>query len=199
MSDDSQTGEGQASGEGQQSQVTLEELKKQVETLQQTNARLLDESKKYKSKSKESMTELERIQQEILEKEGDAQKLLEAERKKAAQLAEDNKKIKAKTMKANMMATLSRYATDVYDLDDLVNQPKYFEILQKGLNEDTLELEEEAAKTYIKTVLEAKPWLKKATQVPGAITSRPGAVGVKPKSLGDMSATEIEEQLKKLF
>jgi uncharacterized protein (DUF885 family) len=179
-----------------QEQIDLAEKLKQLEA---TNARLLEESKKNKTKSKEALTELEKIQQSTLEKEGDLQKILEAERIKNAELAEKLNSVKAKTLRANMMATLAKHASEVHDLDDLVNQPKFFSMLKDGMDEETLELREDVAKEYIKKVLEAKPWLKKSSTTPGAVTTRPGFKDVSSKTISEMTKDEIEEQLRKLY
>lgn len=196
MSEQSQAHEGEQSGEGQQN-VNVSELMERLKQLESTNARLLDENKKHKSRSRDAMTELEKIQSTTLEKEGDLQKILEAEKRKAEELADRFTSLKAKTIKANMRATVAKFASDVHDIDDLLNQPKYFDLLRTGIDEDSLEVNEEVAKDYVKKVTEAKPWLRKSVQAVGAVTTRPGYSETKAKDISAMTREEYEEHVLK--
>lgn len=98
-----------------------------------------------------------------------------------------------------MRATLAKFANDVYDIDDLINQPAFFPLLKSGIDEDTLELSEDVAKDYVKKVLEVKPWMKKTTNQVTAVTARPGFTEQKAKDVSSMTNKELEEYLKKTF
>lgn len=193
--------EGQASKSEQTNQPTLEDLQKQFEQLKQTNARLLDESKKYKEKARSYEMEFEKVSEETLSKEKDLTKVLEAERKKLERLAKENKDMKQKTLQSNIYQTIAKYATDVIDVDDLLNQPRYGEILKKGIDADSLSLDEEVAKEYVETVLKAKPHLKKQPEATTLLTKKPAydPNSGKLKSVDQMDAKEIEQTLFHLY
>lgn len=193
--------EGQASQSEQTSQASNDDIAKQLEQLKQTNARLLEESKKYKEKARNYEHEFEKVSEETLGKEKDLAKVLEAERKKLDRLAKENKDMKQKTLQSNIFQTVAKYAIDVIDIDDLLNQPKYGEILKRGIDADSLTLDEETAKEYVETVLKAKPHLKKQPEATTMLTKKPGydskSGGIKP--LDQMSGKEIEETLFRLY
>lgn len=192
--------EGQAS-KSEQTDSTGDDLSKRLEQLEATNKRLLEESKKYKEKAKAYESEVEKATEESLSKEKDLSKVLEAERKRLEKLAKENKEMKQKTLQSNIFQTISRYASDVNDIEDLLNQPKYGEILKRGIDADSLSLDDEVAKEYVETVLKAKPYLRKQPEATTMMTKKPSydpkSGGV--KSLDQMSAKEIEETLFKLY
>lgn len=192
--------EGQAS-KSEETKPSAEELVKRLEQLEATNRRLLEESKKYKEKAKTYEQEVENATQESLSKEKDLAKVLEAERKRLEKLAKENKEMKQKTLQSNIFQTVAKFATDVNDIEDLLNQPKYGEILKRGIDADSLSLDEEVAKEYVETVLKAKPYLRKQPEATTMMTKKPGydskSGAVKP--VEQMSAKEIEETLFRLY
>jgi hypothetical protein len=181
--------------------VTAEELAKQLEQLKQTNSRLLEESKKYKEKARTYESEVERATEESISKEKDLSKVLESERKRLEKLMTENKSMKQKTLQANIQNTVARFAGEVNDIEDLLNQPKYGEILKRGIDTDSLTLDEEVAKEYVETVLKAKPYLRKQSEATTVMTKKPGydpSTG-KTKPLDQMNAKEIDETLFRLY
>lgn len=192
--------EGQAS-KTEESKTSGDDLLKRLEQLEATNKRLLEESKKYKEKAKNYESEVERATEESISKEKDLSKVLEAERKRIEKLSSENKSMKQKTLQANIFNTVAKYASDVNDIEDLLNQPKYGEILKRGIDTDSLSLDEEVAKEYVETVLKAKPYLRKQPEATTVMTKKPGFdpnTG-KIKSVDSMSAKEIEETLFRLY
>lgn len=193
--------EGQTPQVEKPSQASSDDIAKQLEQLKQTNARLLEESKKYKEKARSYEQEFEKVSEETLSKEKDLAKVLEAERKKLERLAKENKDMKQKTLQSNIFQTVAKYASDVNDIEDLLNQPKYGEILKRGIDADSLSLDEDVAKEYVETVLKAKPYLRKQAEATTLLTKKPSydpkSGGV--KSLDKMDAKEIEETLFRLY
>jgi len=192
--------EGQAST-SEETKPAENDLAKRLEQLEATNKRLLEESKKYKEKAKIYESEVEKATEESLSKEKDLSKVLEAERKRLDKLAKENKEMKQKTLQSNIFQTISKYASDVNDIEDLLNQPKYGEILKRGIDADSLSLDEEIAKEYVETVLKAKPYLKKRPEATTMLTKKPGydPKSGSMKSLDQMTSKEIEETLFKLY
>jgi hypothetical protein len=176
-------------------------LAEQLKALQSTNARLLEESKKAKEQYKTASSLVEQAEREKLEKEGNYQGLLESERKRAEKLETENKTVKQKVLKSNIQATIARLAGEVHSLDDVLNQPSFSHILNKGINSDELTLSEDVAKEYLNELFTAKPYLKKSTQNTNVVNNKPsyqtGNGGVKPVS--EMDASEIEKLLKEKF
>jgi hypothetical protein len=193
--------EGQADNQSEQTKTASIDLSSELEKLKATNARLLEESRKYKERAQRIEQEYEQKSEEELSKEKDVNKVLEAERKRVEKLARENKEIKQKTLQANIFNTVSKFARDVNDLEDLLNQPRFADVLKKGIDKDNLTLDEDVAKEYVETVLSAKPYLRKQPEATTVMTKKPrydgSSTGTKP--LDQMSAKEIEETLFSLY
>lgn len=171
----------------------------EIKRLKATNERLLEESKKHKEKYQQVSAEFEKINEETVGKEKDINKILEAERKKAERIANENKKLKAETLNSRIRSAISKFADDVIDLDDLLNQPKFGDILKKGIDVDELSVDEDVMKEYVETVLKAKPHLRKQPEATAMLTKKPGFSSTSSKSLDQMTTKEMEELAYKLY
>jgi hypothetical protein len=174
-------------------------VEEQLKNLQATNARLLEESKKYKEKSRLSESELERLSEETNGKEKDVNKIIDAANKKNEKIANENKKLRSETLNSRIRSVISKYAEGVIDLDDLLNQPKYGDILKKGIDVDELTVDEDIAKSYVEAVLKDKPYLKKQSDATTLLTKRPSFQLEKGKTLASMTTKEIEEMAINLY
>lgn len=194
--------EGQVnSGEGPKENVDINALVERLKLLESTNARLLDESKKSKEKYQTANSLIEQAERERLEKEGNFQGLLEQERKRSEKLELENKGVKQKVLRSNIQSTILKFAGEVHSLDDVLNQPSFSHILNKGINSDELTLSEESAKEYLNALFTEKPYLKKASSNTQVITSKPsyqnGDGAIKP--IGELTKDEIEKLLSDKF
>ena len=171
----------------------------EIKRLKATNDRLLEESKKHKEKYQQVAAEFEKINEETVGKEKDINKILEAERKKAERIANENKKLKAETLNSRIRSSISKFADDVIDLDDLLNQPKFGDILKKGIDVDELSVDDDVMKEYVETVLKAKPHLRKQPEATTMLTKKPGFSASNNKSLDQMTTKEMEELAYKLY
>lgn len=171
----------------------------EIKRLKATNERLLEESKKHKEKYQQVSAEFEKISEETVGKEKDINKILEAERKKAERIANENKKLKAETLNSRIRSAIAKFADDVIDLDDLLNQPKFGDILKKGIDVDELSVDEDVMKEYVETVLKAKPHLRKQPEATAMLTKKPGFSATSSKSLDQMTTKEMEELAYKLY
>ena len=177
-----------------------DEGQSQTKKTDDVNVRLLEESKRNKAKANEYKTqlaELEEFKRLKLEEEGNFKTLLQQANDKLKAKDEESKALRQKTLKGNIVSTITRFANDVVDLEDLLNQPKFKSIIEEGLDEESLSLTDEAAEKYVKSVLEAKPHLRK----PGAaITTHKNGKPVfiekeaKVKSWAEMNAQEREAE-----
>jgi len=174
-------------------------VEEQLKNLQATNARLLEESKKYKEKARLSDSELERLSEETNGKEKDVNKIIDAANKKNEKIANENKKLRSETLNSRIRSVISKYAEGVIDLDDLLNQPKYGDILKKGIDVDELTVDEDIAKSYVEAVLKDKPYLKKQSDATTLLTKRPSFQLEKGKTLASMTTKEIEEMAINLY
>lgn len=169
------------------------------------NARLLEESKRNKAKAgeyKAQLAELEEFKRLKLEEEGNFKTLLQQANEKLKAKDEESKVLRQKTLKGNIVSTITRFANDVVDLEDLMNQPKFKSIIEEGLDEENLGLTDEAAEKYVKAVLDAKPHLRKASNaVVLQKNGKPVYVekDVKEKSYGEMSPKEKADLRAKLM
>lgn len=171
----------------------------ELEKLKATNERLLEESKKYKEKYRQVEAEFEKINVETVSKEKDVNKILEAERKKAEKIVNENKKLRAETLNSRLRSSISKFADDVIDLDDLLNQPKFSDILKRGIDADELTVDDDVMKEYVETVLKAKPHLRKQPEATAMLTKKPGFSSASSKSLDQMTTKEMEELAYKLY
>lgn len=182
-----------------------DEGQSQTKKTDDVNARLLEESKRNKAKAKELSTqlaELEEFKRLKLEEEGNFKTLLQQANEKLKAKDEESKALKQKTLKGNIVSTISRFASDVVDLDDLLNQPKFKSIIEEGLDEDSLGLTEEAAQKYVKTLRESKPHLFKTTQsIQTHKNGKPTYIekDAKEKSWNELSSREKEDLKIKLM
>lgn len=191
--------EGQTSGGEGTPEIKLEEVLARLQQLESTNNRLLDENKKFKTKYKETTSLYENAEREKLEKEGNFQALLESERKRVEKLEQESKEMKAKVLKSNVFLEVSKYAGDVHDLDDLLNQPKYSHILTSAIDSESLSVDGAKVKEYVNEVLKVKPWMKKINETPTTITGKPSMTNVPEKKIEEMTSKELEEFIKKQF
>lgn len=179
-------------------QVAID-YKAEYEKSKATNDRLLEESRKNRERAKLADLELQKLSEESNGKEKDISKILEAERKKIDKFASENKKLKAETLNSKIRASISKYAEDVIDLDDLLNQPKFGDILKKGIDVDELTVDDDVMKEYVDTVLKAKPHLRKQPEATTMLTRKPGFSTNTNKSLDQMTTKEMEELAYKLY
>lgn len=174
-------------------EVSIEEVLKQKE---QTNARLLEESKKWKERARQLETERE---EQMFTKEKDVNKVLELERKKAEKLANETKKLKQEILQSRIRQAVSKFATNVVDLEDVLNQPKYFDILKRGIDQDELTVDEGCAKEYVETVLKEKPHYIAKPDVTTVMTKKPSFELDKGKDWRSLDTKDLEKLAHELY
>jgi len=165
------------------------------------NSRLLEESKKNKAKLQAAnvkLAELESFRTQKLEEEGQYKKLLEQANEKLKLKDDESKSLKQKTLKANIVSTISKLAGDVYDLDDVMNQPKFKHHLEEGIDEESLTVSAEKAQAYLDAVFSAKPHLKKpVTSVQTHKGGKPNYIPKETKSvdISSMSSEDLQKHI----
>lgn len=180
--------------------VNLEETLKKME---QTNSRLLEESKRNKERARQLEAELKQrdaeIESQVLTKEKDLSKVLELERKAKEKTYNENKKLRNEILQNNIRQTVAKFAVNVVDLDDLLNQPKYFDILKRGIDQDSLTVEEDCAKEYVETVLKNKPHYIAKPEATTVMTKKPSYSVTNSGDWRNLSDKELKELAFQLF
>jgi uncharacterized protein YdiU (UPF0061 family) len=203
MSENTSAGEGrQPNGEGSSGgQENLTEVMQKLKALEATNARLLEESQKTKTKYQEALNRYESVEKERLEKEGNFQVLLEKEKEKNNDILSQMTDLKMKVVHSNIRSTFSKYTSEVHDMEDLLNQPKFSHILKDAIDDTSLSINEDKAKEYLTEVLKAKPHLKKSSHIPTTIDTKPNfqSGDGKSKSVDEMTTQELEALIKSKF
>lgn len=177
MSDGTKSGEGNEK-KGGEGNPDIAKVMERLAELENSNKRLVEESKTNKTRAQEAEKKLEDAEKEKVEKSGNLEAKLEFEKKERERIAAENKKLKTTTLKNNVKSAVSKFANDVHDMDDFLNQPAFKDIIDKGIDPDTLTLSEDAAKTYVNKVREAKPFLFKNLKQEAVDTKKPNGTQV---------------------
>lgn len=196
MSNENNSGEG-SDKKGGEGGLSLEEVTKRLKELESSNDRLVKESKDWKAKYQTVAQEKEETERKKAEESGDLAKQLEIERKEKEKLANDNKSIRGKTLKANIRSEVSKLAKDVHDLDDFLNQPQFAKLLEEGIDTENLTVSRDAAKNYVNAVLAAKPYMKKIVEQAHVDANKPNGKGANNgKDYSKMTSKQIMEDIK---
>jgi myosin heavy subunit len=187
------------SGEDQSQEQVAQETTEQLDVkavleklnqLEQTNARLLDESKEYKTKYKGLRTEVESKEKEKLEAQENWKELLEMERNRNFELQEKFKTTKKQTLKQKLNFEVARLAQGAYDINDIIT----------SLPQDIIEIDEENLEIKnvdqaVAFVKEKKPYLFNSKHSTGMVDGRPKAESGHV-SFDDLSSIEQDKLFK---
>lgn len=196
MSDQTTNGEGQSTpGEGQK--VNVDEILKRLEQLEGTNKRILEESKGHKKEASDYKSKLDAFEKKKVEESGDISAKLELQKKETEKILSENKSLRAKTLQQNVRSVVAKFAKDVWDLDDFINQSEFAKILQDGIDPENLTISDEAGKNFANAVLNKKPWMQKNVHQETVDTTRPNPK--ETSTLVEKSLDEQKEELKKLI
>ena len=101
--------------------INIEALQARLEKLENTNERLLNESKTYKNKYQGLRTDVETKQKTQLEESENWKELLDIEKNRAFELEEKNKSIRTDVMRQKLNFEVSRHASNAFDVNDVIN------------------------------------------------------------------------------
>lgn len=183
--------DGQSAGEGQ---GTNEVAQIDVQKLIETNKRLLEESNRHKKRAQELEKQRETEEVERVNKSGDLQKQLEMKNKMLEKMQSDLKLTQQKTLESNIRAAVAKFSDQIVSVDDVLNQPKYADILNTGIDRENLTVNDDYVKQYVDAVLQEKPFLKKQVQQVGVVTKKPSSFdpSAGQKSVRDMKPDELK-------
>jgi hypothetical protein len=165
-------------------QLDVKAVMERLNQLEQTNQRLLDESKQYKQKYQGLRSEVEVKEKEKLEATENWKELLDMERNKNFELLEKTKQFKKQTLTQKLNFEVARLAPNAYDINDVIN----------SLPRDLIEIDEENLEIKnidqaVAFVKEKKPYFFNVKQVTGMVDGRPksdnGAVSFESLSKED--------------
>lgn len=183
--------DGQSAGEGQ---GTNEAAQIDVQKLIETNKRLLEESNRHKKRAQELERQRETEELERVNKSGDLQKQLEMKNKMLEKMQSDLKLTQQKTLESNIRAAVAKFSDQIVSVDDVLNQPKYADILNTGIDRENLTVNDDYVKQYVDAVLQEKPFLKKQVQQVGVVAKKPSSFdpSAGQKSVRDMKPDELK-------
>lgn len=183
--------DGQSAGEGQE---VNESAQIDVQKLIESNKRLLEESVRHKKRAQELEKQRELEELERVNKSGDLQKQLELKNKMLEKMTVDLKATQQKTLESNIKAEFAKYSDLFVSMDDVLNQPKYADILNAGIDRENLTVNGDYVKQYLDSLLNDKPFLKKQTQVVGVVSKKPSSFdpSAGQKSVRDMKPDELK-------
>ena len=183
--------DGQSTGEGQE---TNESAQIDVQKLIESNKRLLEESARHKKRAQELEKQRETEELERVNKSGDLQKQLELKNKMLEKMQNDLKVTQQKTLESNIRASVAKFSDQIVSVDDVLNQPKYADILNAGIDRENLTINEDYVKQYLDAVLQEKPFLKKQSATVGVVNKKPSGFdsNAGKKAVKDMKPDELK-------
>ena len=173
------------------------DLLAEIEKLKSTNERLLAESNKFKTRKtelEEYKQKLEAYEQKKLEETGNWQEMLELERKKRSELEQSLKQRDNQILKSNVFNHVANYAKDAYDINDLLAQKDYANMIE--INEDSLEPTAESVQKFVDTLKADKKYLFKGHKVASMADTKPTTNKPQTKRLESMTREEMKEYMK---
>jgi hypothetical protein len=185
--------DGQATNEGSENQSDIK-----TSEAADVNKRLLEESIRNKKRATELQAQLDQVERSQAEKAGNIQKMLELERKEREKLQAELISNKKATLESNLRFAVSKFSDQIVSVEDVLNQPKYKDILKLAVDEDTLTVNDDVVKQYIETVLNDKPFLKKQVANAGSFNKKPTTV-VTTKSVSAMSKEELKDYMRSKY
>jgi hypothetical protein len=146
----------------------LEAIKAQIKKMEESNARLLEESKGYKAKYQGLKSEVEGNEKTKLTENEQWKELNEIKENEIHQLTERLKLTETKALKKDLNFKVASIAKDAHDVNDIISAlPKEF--LKVDDENQTIDGVEEA----INAVRTNKPWLFNTEKKSGMTSQRP--------------------------
>jgi predicted nuclease with TOPRIM domain len=187
------------SGEDQSQEQVAQETTEQLDVkavleklnqLEQTNARLLDESREYKTKYKGLRTEVDAKEREKLAVEENWKELYDKSEQSRFEIDEKYKSTKKQVIKQVLRLEVARHAPNAYDLEDIM----------KSLPLEMIEIDEENLTVNnvgpaVARVQEKKPYMFNNKQSTGMVDGRPKAESGHV-SFDDLSSIEQDKLFK---
>lgn len=173
------------------------DLVTEIERLKSTNERLLQESSKYKTRKEELNTykeQLEEYKRKELEQKGNFQEMLEMERNKCMELEQVLENKNKNLMKSNIFNAVSNYAKDAHDVNDLLAQREYSNMIE--VDEETLEPNMESIHKFVDSLKENKKYLFKGNKVASMADTKPSVERPTDKPISQMTEAEKRDYLK---
>ena len=173
-------------------------LAEEVKNLQASRDRILAESKEWKQKAQSLRSEKEQSEREVLEKNGEVEKLLELERNKNHELYQTQSKMQKEVLRKELNFQVAQHASDAkkgYLEDVLTNVTKMSDVV--SIDQENLKIDGVAEAVAL--LRQRKPDLFNTGKSSGMADSRPAADIPKEKSFGEMTKAEQDADLTALL
>ena len=165
-------------------EIDVNALMERVERLENTNQRLLDESKSYKQKWQGLRTEVEKENVERLTEKENWKELLEIEKNRSFEMQEQLKSYKKQSLQQKIQFEVAKHANNAFDVNDVIKSlPK--EMI--SIDEDTLEIN--GVKDAVEYVKANKPYFFNSKKSTGMVSNKPQVDSGK-KTYDDLSKQE---------
>lgn len=155
----------------EQKEVNVEALMERLEKVEQTNQRLLNESKTYKEKYQGLRSEVETKEKQKLEESENWKELLEMEKNKKFELEQSYKDLRKKTLREKINFEVARHAKDAHDAGDVISA--IFNDAKDLVHIDEENLSVSGIKEAVEFVKQRKPYYFDSKKSVGMPSSRP--------------------------
>jgi len=170
--------------------IDVEALVAKVEQLEQTNNRILDESKTYKEKYRQLRDGVQKEKAVKLEEGENWKELLDIEKNKTHGLEESLNKYKKTSIKKDLQFQVAKHANNAFDVEDVIRS-----LPQDLISIDDENLTVQGVDEAVARVKEHKPYLFNSTTKHGMVNSRPESKP-KDKTLDERINENPNEMLK---
>lgn len=169
--------------ESKEPEVNVSELVSRVERMEQSNKRLLDESKTWKQKYQNVRSEQEEKETQVLAEKNDFKGLWEKSQQEIGALKDELIDSKKNSLETALQFEVAKFGKDAEDTDILL-------AAVKTKKRDVLGFDKEAKKwqgvdVAVEELRKSNPGLFKST-VPGMETGRPGSAVEKEKTVEEL-------------
>lgn len=141
----------------------------EIKRLTAMNERLLDESKKYKTrfdKVQSAQNELEALRAEKLEREGSMEEKVNFYKQRYDSLAESHTDLKSQLVMNKLESRFKRIAPDCKKVDLVINNPVYAEQIKAALDVENMDVDSEILKSIYAADRDENPFLYGGEKVP---------------------------------
>lgn len=173
---------------------TVVNWESKVKELEAQNARLLFESKKHKTRHDEVEQlrgEIELFKKQKLEESGSLEEKLQFKDDENRKLQESYEGLRKQTLRANVFNAISNVAKDARDVNDLINQPEFMNMIE--VEEGSLEPTQESVVSFVNTLREKKDYMFAGKKLAPMGDANPTISKPVIKPLAQMSREELAD------
>jgi hypothetical protein len=181
-------------------QVNVDDIVSRMEKLENSNKRLLEESKTWKSKYQSVRTEVDQKETEALEQSNDFKGLYEKSQSTISELKGDLMETKKSSLDTALKFEVAKHGKDAEDTEILLAAVKTKQRANLGFDKESSSWV--GVDLAVEELRKSNPGLFRS-EVPGMISGRPGSTVPKEKTVDELIADDpnsvLEEALKQIL